>query len=175
MPHIDPIGTIIVPLMFLLGQGLRPIVMIGWAKPVPISPFMFKNGQRSELEVSLAGPLSNLVLAFAFALILRLIPASQGSSEAVIPFRYMLIYGMHINCLLAVFNLIPVPPLDGSHVLAALLPYEMSVRYRQIGGYGLWVLIVLLMLPPLRMILLNIPVGVLRSFFELIAGTYYIM
>lgn len=175
LPHIDLFGSIFVPLIFLLAQGFKPTVLIGWAKPVPVNPFNFRHGTRSELEVSLAGPFSNLLLALAFALVSRFLPAWNNGNVSLLAVRYMLIYGMHINCLLAVFNLIPVPPLDGSHVLSALLPPDAAFHYRKIAGYGMWILIGVLMFPPLRVIVLDVPVAVLRRFFELIAGTYLTM
>jgi Zn-dependent protease len=175
LPHIDLFGSIFVPLIFLLAQGFKPTVLIGWAKPVPVNPFNFRRGTRSELEVSLAGPLSNLMLAFAFAVASRFLPPWNTGGGLLLAVRYMLIYGMHINCLLAVFNLIPVPPLDGSHVLLALLPSDAGFYYQKISGYGMWILIGVLMFPPLRMIVLDVPVTLLRRFFELIAGTYVTM
>lgn len=175
LPHIDLFGSIFVPLIFLLAQGFKPTVLIGWAKPVPVNPLNFRRGSRSELEVSLAGPLSNLMLAFAFAVASRFLPPWDSGGGLLLAARYMLIYGMHINCLLAVFNLIPVPPLDGSHVLSALLPPDAAFRYQKISGFGMWILIGVLMFPPLRMIVLDVPVTVLRRFFELIAGTYVTM
>jgi Zn-dependent protease len=175
LPHIDLFGSIIVPLMFLLAQGFKPTVLIGWAKPVPINPFNFRAGRRSEIEVSLSGPLSNIGLAFVFALMFRLLPPWQTSGDILIAVRYMLLYGMQINCLLAVFNLIPVPPLDGSHVLAAVLPPGPAYYYRRVANYGMWILIVVLMFPPLRRLVLDVPVGLLRGFFEMVAGSYYTM
>jgi Zn-dependent protease len=175
LPHIDPFGSIIVPLLFLLAQGFRPTVLIGWAKPVPVNPFNFRSGKRSEVEVSLAGPLSNIGLAFVFAVIARLLPTWQGGTEFQVAVRYMLLYGMHINCLLAVFNLIPVPPLDGSHVLAAVLPSGAAYYYRRVADFGMWILIVLLMIPPLRRLVLDIPVGLLRGVFEQVAGSYHVL
>jgi Zn-dependent protease len=175
LPHIDLFGSIVVPLMFLLAQGFKPAVLIGWAKPVPVNPFNFRGGRRSEVEVSLAGPLSNMGLALVFALASRLLPPWQSGSELLVAVRYMLLYGMHINCLLAVFNLIPVPPLDGSHVLAAVLPSGAAYYYRRVADFGMWILIVVLMFPPLRRLLLDIPVGLLRGFFELVAGSYSVL
>jgi Zn-dependent protease len=175
IPHIDLFGSILVPLFFLLAQGFRPTILIGWAKPVPVNPLNFRDSRRAELEVSLSGPLSNLLLALVFALIYRMLPPLHGGGGTLIAVKFMLLYGMHINCLLAVFNLIPVPPLDGSHVLAALLPYDAAVRYKQISAYGMWILILILMFPPLRRVVLEIPVVLLRSFFELIAGSYFVL
>jgi len=175
LPHIDLFGSIIVPLMFLLAQGFKPTVLIGWAKPVPINPFNFRGGRRSEVQVSLAGPLSNIGLAFVFALISRFLPPWQTGGDLLVAVRYMLLYGMHINCLLAVFNLIPVPPLDGSHVLAAVLPSEAAYYYRRVAKYGMWILIVVLLFPPLRRLVLDIPVGVLWGIFEQVAHSYSTM
>lgn len=175
VPHIDLFGSILVPLIFLLGQGFNPTVLIGWAKPVPINPYNFRNGNRSELEVSLSGPFSNLLLAFVFALISRFLLTGGSSNGLLLPVGYMLLYGMRINCLLAVFNLIPIPPLDGSHVLSCFLPPGAAFHYRRISGYGMWILIALLLFPPARRIVLDFPVSLLRSFFEVIAGTYMTM
>lgn len=174
IPHIDLFGSILVPLFFLLAQGFRPTILIGWAKPVPVNPLNFRDSRRGELEVSLSGPLSNLLLALVFALIYRMLLPLHGGSGLLVAVKFMLLYGMHINCLLAVFNLIPVPPLDGSHILAALLPYDAAIRYRQMSSYGMWILILILMFPPLRRVILEIPVVLLRSFFELIAGSYVV-
>jgi Zn-dependent protease len=174
LPHIDLFGSILVPFFFLLAQGFRPTILIGWAKPVPVNPLRFRDSRRGELEVSLSGPFSNLLLALAFALVYRVLPPLQAEGPLV-AVKFMLLYGMHINCLLAVFNLIPVPPLDGSHVLAALLPFDAAMRYKQISSYGMWILILILMFPPLRRVVLEIPVLMLRSFFELIAGSYFVL
>ncbi|MCX5799907.1 MAG: site-2 protease family protein [Candidatus Eisenbacteria bacterium] len=175
LPHIDLFGSIIVPFFFLLAQGFQPTVLIGWAKPVPVNPYNFRKGNRSELEVSLAGPFSNLALAFVFALASRFLPAWDRGAEPLLALKWMMLYGMHINCLLAVFNLIPIPPLDGSHVLAALLPPNAAFYYRRISGYGMWILIGVLMFAPLRTILLSVPVTLLERFFMLVAGPYLTM
>jgi Zn-dependent protease len=175
LPHIDLFGSILVPLIFLLAQGFQPTVLIGWAKPVPVNPSNFRKGNRSKLEVSLAGPLSNLMLAFAFAVASRFLPPWNSGGGLLLAVKWMLYYGMYINCLLAVFNLIPIPPLDGSHVLSVFLPSKAASYYRKISGYGMWILIGVLMFPPLRMMLLVIPVRLLERFFGLIAGSYVTM
>jgi Zn-dependent protease len=127
LPHLDVIGTI---LLF--------IAHIGWAKPVPVNPAYFKNPKRDLVWVSLAGPASNLLLAFGFGLIFRLIPHgtimfSTGYSNMLI---IMLIYAVVINLVLAVFNLIPIPPLDGSKILAGFLPREFEALFYQLDRIG---------------------------------------
>ncbi|MCX5888833.1 MAG: site-2 protease family protein [Deltaproteobacteria bacterium] len=111
-PHIDPVGSILIPgILLLTHAGL----LFGWAKPVPVNPLNFRNYRWGEITVSAAGPLSNLALAVAFAFLLRLDLGNVG----VVKMAY---FGVIINIFLALFNLIPIPPLDGSHILAILLP-----------------------------------------------------
>ena len=155
MKHIDPIGSVVIPLISLVyGWGL-----IGWAKPCPVTPRNFKDWKRDDILVSLAGPASNLAMALT-ALILLLVfkhavPGGGLSVESAMlvanhvngvetdnlsslfPFALLLYFGVLINLLLFVFNLVPIPPLDGSHVLRHFLPYKVERVYNQIGGYGL--------------------------------------
>ncbi len=137
LPHLDLIGTI---MLF--------IVHVGWAKPVPVNPFNFKNPKKDLIWVSLAGPASNLVLAFFFGMIFRMIPKAQlitasGISHMLI---VMLIYAIIINLVLCFFNLIPIPPLDGSKILMGLLPPEMEVQFAQFERVGPMVLLGLIMM-----------------------------
>jgi Zn-dependent protease len=155
MKHIDPLGSVIIPLVSLVyGWG-----MIGWAKPCPVTLRNFKNVKRDDILVSLAGPASNLAMALiALVLLLVFKHAVSGGLVAVqsamdianhfdgvetdnlsklFPFALLLYFGVLINLLLFVFNLIPVPPLDGSHVLRYFLPYRVEQLYNQFGGYGL--------------------------------------
>lgn len=131
--HIDPVGTIILPLMLLLFSGGR--IGFGWAKPVPINPFNFRSPRQGLFLVSLAGPVSNILLAFVCGIILRLLgPASAGG--AMLPLYMILVSITIINLYLAFFNLIPIPPLDGSGVLSSLLPVEYARKYESVGRYG---------------------------------------
>ncbi len=116
--HIDPFGSIILPLLLaipaLFGQ---PAIIFGWAKPVPYNPDNLKNPKRGSGIIAIAGPLSNLAVAAVFGAFLRFLPLA--SYPALIPLFALIVY---INILLAIFNLVPIPPLDGSKVLFAILP-----------------------------------------------------
>lgn len=112
--HLDPIGSIILPLiLFLSGSS----ILVGWAKPVPINPYNFKDQKYGSAKVAIAGPLANIVIAIVFALLIRL-------SVSFVPFSLISIFSfiVQINLILAIFNLIPISPLDGSHILFALFP-----------------------------------------------------
>jgi len=150
--HIDLAGTIILPLVLLsfylmTGSG----IIFGWAKPVPVSVGNLRNPQRDYTFVSLAGPLSNILLAFVFALILFFsIIVLQGHSTIFSIASVMCLFGVKINIILAMFNLIPIPPLDGSHVLAYLLPYRLSIKYQQFARYGIVIILFLIITDTLK-------------------------
>jgi Zn-dependent protease len=162
IPHIDPIGSIAIPLLSFISAGS---VFIAWAKPVPINPAHFRNFRRDDILVSIIGPLSNLIVAFCCAIFyiisIRLIGPlelveNEVLREMAIFFIRMFAAGITLNIFLAVFNLIPVPPLDGSHVLAALLPEEVAERYQQIGFFGILIVILLMRLEPFRLAVISI-------------------
>lgn len=141
--HIDPIGTVLIPLvMIFAGPGFA---MIGWAKPVPVNNAYFKNRTNGDLIVTGAGPASNLVLYLIFGLLSWFILPTGGVIAQLV------IFAMVMNFALAVFNMIPIPPLDGSHFLrvAIGMPYETFVRLSMIGPI---LLIVLINIPPVQMI-----------------------
>ncbi len=153
IPHIDLVGSILVPLFSILAAGQ---VFIAWAKPVPVNGMNFKNYRRDDVLVSVVGPVSNLILAVACTVLFiastyarAWIGAPDGSGlDQVLIFVCRMFYGgIILNIVLAVFNLIPVPPLDGSHVLAALLPDEAADRYQRIGFLGVFVVIFLMRVP----------------------------
>jgi Zn-dependent protease len=134
LPHIDPVGTILVPaLLFLSHSG----IFFGWAKPVPVNPMNFRNYRTGELSVSAAGPLSNFFLAAVFAQLLPWVADNPGL------FLFCK-YGVIINLYLMLFNLIPIPPLDGSKVIMPLLPRSVQQLYVQLEPVG-FVLILLLL------------------------------
>ena len=146
LPHIDLFGSILVPGMLLLsGSG----VLFGWAKPVPVTPENFRDRRMGDITVSLAGPASNVLLALGLAVVLglaRLFAGADGIPEAVFA---LCTYGILLNLVLAVFNLLPIPPLDGSHVVANLLPRPAAYTYRSLGQYGLLIVFLLMFIPGL--------------------------
>lgn len=137
LKHLDPIGTL---MLFFSG-------LFGWAKPVPVNPRNFRNLRRGDIIVSAAGPASNLALAVIFAVIIRLmglIVPNIGLSMPGIyrPLLLMAEMGVIINIGMAVFNMLPIPPLDGSHVLSSLLPARSSYTFSKIQPYGFLILLV---------------------------------
>lgn len=133
LPHIDPVGTIFFPLLMLV-LGLNFI--LGWARPVPVNPRNFRHERWGSLTVSAAGPLSNLLLAVLFSYLLQF---RWGSPGLVL----MCYYGCIINIYLALFNLIPIPPLDGSHLVAAFLPEKLARVYGYLEPVGFIIIIIL--------------------------------
>lgn len=143
LKHIDFFGTIILPIMLLITSNFK--VTFGWAKPVPINFYRFKRIKRDLIITSLAGPLSNIVLAFIFGLIFRFIiyPSPKLSVSYLNVFVQ---YGVIINIVLAIFNLIPIPPLDGSKILFSIIfKYPQDIlKNQKIDIYGSLILIILL-------------------------------
>ncbi len=141
IPHIDPIGTILLPGIMILMSLLfgSSLVIFGWAKPVPINPRNLNNPKRDMMWIGISGPAANFGIAIFLAVVFRLL-VREVSLGGIILF-----YGVAINLLLAVFNLIPIPPLDGSRILSGLLPERYSYRMSQIEPFGFIILIILLM------------------------------
>ena len=138
--HIDPVGTIIVPLFLAI---VSPFVM-GWAKPVPVEPRYFKSPLLDMALVAIAGPLSNFVMACAWAMCVVAIDASLDSSTMKTFFLVMAKNGIIINVILMVLNLLPIPPLDGSRVVAGVLPEPLLTPYLRLERFGMIIILLLL-------------------------------
>jgi Zn-dependent protease len=155
LKHLDPFGSVLIPLISLVYGGM----LIGWAKPCPVTTRNFKNIRRDDILTSMAGPASNLAMALVALVLLivlkhagglativaavqmaRHVPGVDTSGMPLFPLALLLYFGVLINLLLFVFNLIPIPPLDGSHVLRQFLPYRVERIYNQIGVYGLLII-----------------------------------
>ena len=157
--HADPIGTIVFPLIAMVSGA----PLIGWAKPVPVNPRNLGHPRRDFVLVAAAGPTSNLVMALAAAIVLRLVtvtPVTLGEPNVSAPIASLLVQLEQLNVLLAVFNMIPIPPLDGGNVLAGLLPPRLAIAFNQVRPYGFLLLyalmftgtLSLLIVPPYRFI-----------------------
>lgn len=150
IPHIDPIGTILLPALFLLLPallGVNPGFFIAWAKPVPVNPLNFSHLRQGEFFVSIAGVASNFALAIIAAILFQLFPKDMSFILQILRFT------VSINLVLGVFNLLPIPPLDGSKVLLSQLPYKAAREFERLSDYGFLILILLLYLGVIGLIL----------------------
>ena len=137
IPHLDPIGSILLPgFLILMSQIGGGGIIFGWAKPVPVNPMNLRGKYGSAL-VSLAGPGSNLTIALIFGLALRFLPLAELNPALILVFSYI----VFLNILLAVFNLLPVPPLDGSHILFTFLPRSFDAVRVFLSRFGIFVLL----------------------------------
>jgi Zn-dependent protease len=170
--HFDPLGGILLAVTFIGSSLSGGAFGFGWAKPTPVNPNNLEGGRYGEAMVAAAGPISNLVLAIAAALPLRYILANP-ELEAQIPSTVLLVlfYFVLINLVLMVFNLFPVPPLDGSKVLFALLPPQVAWRWRPIlEQYGFILLLLLFFFPPGNSIGGRILLPIIDGIFSLLVG-----
>lgn len=163
--HIDIVGTVILPGILLL---LKTGFIFGWAKPVPVNGRYFKNPRRDMAVVAVAGPVSNLVMALLWALCARL--GFLIDTEALtLPMVASGIAGIQINLIFAVLNLIPIPPLDGSRIITAMLSHNLAYKYNQLEPYGFYILIALMYLGILGVIM-GLPMALLGYLFYSVAG-----
>jgi len=147
--HIDPIGTVVVPIVMYLLSGF----IFGWAKPVPVNWNNLEKPRRDMALVAIAGPAANLVMALFWALVAKLAQIIFNHPSAHTVIRDIAVYihlaslfGITINCVLLVLNLLPIPPLDGSRVVSSLLPPNAASVYERVEPFGIWILLALLFL-----------------------------
>ena len=142
-PHIDPILSLLLPLMLILSGS--PVIF-GGAKPVPVDPFNFRDKRKDIALVSLAGPGANILLAILGSLLLRgLLLFPENIGVQILGFFLLLV--IKLNLLLAIFNLLPIPPLDGSKIFAMILPERESQMYLSLGNIGFFIIFFLLLFP----------------------------
>lgn len=165
--HVDLVGTIIIPgLLLITGTGF----IFGWAKPVPVDPRNFKNPRADMAIVALAGPVSNVLMAIAWALVARAgVTIGSSATQIAEPLIYTGIAGISINLVLALINLLPIPPLDGSRILSGLLPNYWAWQYNKLERFGFIILILLLSTNVLGTILAY-PMFIAQQLFFAIAG-----
>ncbi len=153
LPHIDPIGTILLPVLLTISGS--PF-LIGWAKPVPVNPLNFSNLRKGELFVSAAGIVANFVLAITCAVVYHLLATANAPALLL----QLLRYGVVINLVLGVFNFFPIPPLDGSKILLSQLPYNLARQYERLEQHG-FILLILLLVTGIPQAILGFVVGIL--------------
>lgn len=148
LKHIDPVGSVVIPGLLLfayLSGWTRSLLLFGWAKPVPVNFAMLRQPRRDMMIVAAAGPFVNIVLALVLAQILRagILPSFANA---------VLFWAVELNLVLAVFNMIPIPPLDGSRIVSGFLPVPMAIAYNRLEPYGILFVLILLQLGLLRFI-----------------------
>ena len=165
LPHIDPVGTILLPGLLIISGS--PI-LFGWAKPVPVNPLNFSNFKRGEFLVSAGGVLSNFGLAIVAAIIYHILNGLPQTFPFIV--GALLRFTITINLVLGVFNLLPIPPLDGSKVLLSQLPHSLARKYQKLEPYGILILLILLMVPFGQSSLLHTILGFFVGLFSKLLG-----
>lgn len=158
LKHLDPIGSVFIPILFIL---LQSPILFGWAKPVPINPGNFRDKKYGNAKVAMAGPMANLAIALFFGLLIRFVPQISNIEGLDFIFSYI----VFLNILLAIFNLLPIPPLDGSHILFTFLPRSMQNAKIFLNQFGLFILLFILFALSNQLMML------ISFIFKLITGT----
>lgn len=165
LKHLDPFGSLILPFFLSLLPGG---IIFGWAKPVPYNPFNLKNPEKDSAKIALAGPLSNLFLALFFGIVVRFFPTLNFlPSDFVFTFYSFLTFVVIINISLAIFNLVPLPPLDGSKVAQFLIPdkfYKLKAFFNENNLYGMLILLIFIFFG------FSFLSPIIRSIFKLFTG-----
>jgi len=160
LKHLDPMGSVLLPVILILTTGKG----IGWARPVPVNPANFKDQKYGSLKTAIAGPASNLIIALFFGLLIRFTINLNFFPTEIYPLFSFIVL---INILLAIFNLIPIPPLDGSHILFTFLPASMQNTKNFLGQFGFFILIFLIFFFPPFFVILN---SMINAIFNFIVG-----
>ena len=143
-PHIDPFMTILLPLLLIISGSS---VILGGAKPVPIDPYNLKEGRKDIALVALVGPLTHIVLTLISSFLFKTLLILDSTSVAIMTVGWFLMRMVQVNLFLAIFNLLPIPPLDGSRIFALLLPEKEANLYLSLGSIGIFILFLLLAFP----------------------------
>ncbi len=143
LPHIDPLGSIILPLFLIISHAG---FFFGWAKPVPFDPYNLKNPRKDAALISLAGPASNLIIALIAAILVRLLGLFSQSNLSTIGMQILAVTVV-LNVNLAIFNLLPIAPLDGFKIVGGILPEEKAREWYQLERYGMIFLLILIFVP----------------------------